>query len=302
MNKEKIIGLIAIIALYFIILFFYLKDVEKIELNANEISSLVKRFKIYNTNGSLPYVKNGRIIMECTNTSNSYQGIISLTSVKARDELILEAIFHADIKKVSNNPKNEFAIFVSDDIENWDKDEFGIVIRFVNNTALKYYIQSPLLSKFFIETEIGKIEKMNNIVLKYSNNRIKVLLNNKLVGETDFVDIKGKRFYLVVSLKNLDGSDLSENFFEIEKVGVMNIEFFKILFLILILILISLFYFTFDKIQKKILENKLKALEREKAKLENAFLRREISKDLLEKEVSKISIEIRKIKEKLGKY
>ncbi|MCS7123184.1 MAG: hypothetical protein RMJ17_01230 [Candidatus Aenigmarchaeota archaeon] len=279
---------------------------EKLELTANEIET-PRKFKMYNTNGTLPYSRNGKIIMSGTMTLNSYQGIISLVSLRAKKDLILEAVFNAKITKISDNPENEFAIFVSNDIVNWKKEEFGVVIRLINETKLKYYVQSPQLADFFVEFDGGSIKEKNYVKIKYTNSRIKVFLDGKLVRELDFVDIWNEKFYLVVSLKNLDGSDFVGNFFEIEKVILKNFEeydilrFTLVLFLIIVIVPVIVFSLFFRVIMIGILKTKLKMLERKKALLEDAYFKRRIDKELFSKEMFKVQEEIKKINDELAK-
>lgn len=213
MNNKIIFMNIMAIVLLFPILVSYNIDQSNEESIILDTKRYDPKFKWYNTNGSLPIIKDNSVIFSGSNKTNMYQDAISITSIRPGDiELFANVSFF--INSYSNNPKDEFALFATSDIVTYDKHEFGFVLPEDNN-ILYAYIQSPNINGFFIWKPILYVEEKSYLLKafydKYSND-IFFYVNNILVWHINFIELNDNMHIAIVSHKISNQSvDISNN-------------------------------------------------------------------------------------------
>jgi hypothetical protein len=191
-----------------------------------------RNFKWYNTAGPLPSFNGNHYVFTGSSASNVYQDALSLKTIEAGKTFVLSARISVYIGSQSQNDRDEFAIFVTDDTRVFTGDEFGFVIRQKSST-INGYVQSPRIPEFFKEFKLEKIpigaEKAYTLKAVYSevNNRgvIRFFINDINVFTQDFPIISGEEFYLVISSKKLSSEsvDTSSNYMKVFSACMINL-------------------------------------------------------------------------------
>jgi hypothetical protein len=172
------------------------------------------RFNWYNTNGSLPIIKDNTVTFTGSNITDMYQDAISMINIRG-NTLELYANVSFIIDEYSNNPKDEFAIFATSNIVTYDKHEFGFVLPETDN-ILYAYIQSPEIDGFFIWKPILYVSNNEEYILKAVYNKdtndILFYVNDILVWHTNFIRLDDNMHLAIVSHKISNESiDISNN-------------------------------------------------------------------------------------------
>ena len=183
--------------------------------NANTIildtSKYDPNFNWYNTNGTLPIIRNNTVIFHGSNLTNMYQDAISIISIKPSKYIELNAKVSFIINDYSNNAKDEFAIFATSDIKEYNKHEFGFVLP-ENNDILYAYVQSPEINGFFIWKPIMYIDdNLHELKAIYDNSKVRFYIDNMLVWEYKFIILKDRLHLAIVSHKLSNNIDISNN-------------------------------------------------------------------------------------------
>ncbi len=183
--------------------------------NANTIildtSKYDPNFNWYNTNGTLPIIRNNTVIFHGSNLTNMYQDAISIISIKPSKYIELNTKVSFIINDYSNNAKDEFAIFATSDIKEYNKHEFGFVLP-ENNNILYAYIQSPEINGFFIWKPIMYIDdNIHELKAIYDNSKVRFYIDNMLVWEYKFIILKDRLHLAIVSHKLSNNIDISNN-------------------------------------------------------------------------------------------
>ncbi|GIU72056.1 MAG: hypothetical protein KatS3mg003_1535 [Candidatus Nitrosocaldaceae archaeon] len=172
------------------------------------------KFNWYNTNGSLPIIKDNTVVFTGSNRTDMYQDAISIVSIRGNTfELYANVSFI--INEYSNNPKDEFAIFATSNTVTYDKHEFGFVLP-ENDNILYAYIQSPEIDGFFIWKPILYVSNNEEYILKAVYNKgtsdILFYVNDILVWHTNFIRLDDNMHLAIVSHKISNESiDISNN-------------------------------------------------------------------------------------------
>ncbi len=191
-----------------------------------------QRFNWYNTNGSLPAYMGDHYLFNGGSTSNMYQDALSLASIKVGKAFALSARLSIHIGSESTSPRDEFAIFVTDDTKVFTGDEFGFVVR--QDTASLYgYLQSPRFYEFFKEFKLADLtigrEETFNLKAVYSEldgrALIRFFVNDINVLVHDFPIVTGENLYLVISSKKLSppSIDTSRNYMKVYSTCIVNL-------------------------------------------------------------------------------
>lgn len=212
MNKMIAMNLLAI-GVLFPILSYY-------NINAYNNSIILDttrydpKFNWYNTNGSLPIIKDNTVTFTGSNRTDMYQDAISIVSIRG-NTFELHANVSFIIDEYSNNPKDEFAIFATSNTVTYDKHEFGFVLP-ENDNVLYAYIQSPEIDGFFIWKSILYVSNNEEYILKAVYNKgtndILFYVNDILVWHTNFIRLDDNMHLAIVSHKISNESiDISNN-------------------------------------------------------------------------------------------
>ncbi len=176
------------------------------------------RFNWYNTNGSLPIIDNKSVVFASSDRTNVYQDAVSILTLHVNRYIELSAKVEYNIEDYSDTDKDEFAIFTTSDINNYDQDEFGFTTS-ERNGILYAYIQSQKIDGFFIWQPLFKVEngRVYQLSAIYSNGMVRFYVDNNLVWERSFVDLSNKDMHLVLTSHKLSNADLSNNHMRIYK-------------------------------------------------------------------------------------
>jgi|GEM_PF-6514417 len=295
--------------------FFYSK--QEIKLNLNYVYD--PNFNWYNTNGSLPVVEGGSAIFYGSDKTNVYQDAVSLKGIVAKDTLVLNAVVTFNIESYSTNASDHFAIFLTNDKVNYNKEEFGFVLP-QNSNMLYAYVQSPSINKFFVWNPITEVNngEMYNLKAVYSIEDyqpfVNFYLNNKQVWKYPFTKVSNNLFYIVMTSHKLSDSSIntSRNYMKINDIYARNyVDLLKfVLNNVWILILLVVFVNSIEiinSIKRKIrlsnIEQEIERLVQTRKNLEIKYFNRTIDektfssmiKDLEEKK-AKLESEKRNLK------
>jgi hypothetical protein len=296
--------------------FFYSK--QEIKLNLNYVYD--PNFNWYNTNGSLPVVEGGSAIFYGSDKTNVYQDAVSLKGIVAKDTLVLNAVVTFNIESYSTNASDHFAIFLTNDKVNYNKEEFGFFLPEDSN-ILYAYVQSPSIHGLFVPTPITKVNNGETYNLKAvysiedSEPFVNFYLNNKQVWKYPFTKISNNLFYIVITSHKLSDPSIntSKNYMKIDNIYARNyvdlsqfiLNNFWILILGIVLVnsLGTIINYIKIKIRLSSIEKEIKELIQTRKNLETKYFNRAIDektfhsmiKDLEEKR-AKLESEKRNLK------
>ncbi len=203
------IVLINIITLVVLSPIFLYNDMDSIALDTSRYDP---KFNWYNTNGTLPIISNDGVIFHGSNLTNMYQDAISIISIKPAKYIELNARVSFIIDNYSDNPKDEFAIFTTTDIKEYNENEFGFVLPEDSN-ILYAYLQSPDIREFFIWRPVMYIDDdIHSLKAIYDNGNVRFYIDDMIVWEHKFIILKDRLHLAIVSHKlSNDNIDISNN-------------------------------------------------------------------------------------------
>ncbi|HKZ45736.1 MAG TPA: hypothetical protein VJ343_03460, partial [archaeon] len=139
LKKLAIFNSIAIlVALLVFFLYYsqvYISDKKEITLSSENVHD----FNWYNTNGSLPFLKDGSAFFYGSNMTNVYSDAVSFNYLKIKDYLVLDASIAVNIESFSNYSKEDhFAIFATNDKVKYEREEFGFMLPENDNMWYAY--------------------------------------------------------------------------------------------------------------------------------------------------------------------
>lgn len=260
-------------------------------------------FNWYNTNGSLPKLLGDYILFSGSNLTNMYMDGVS-RAIYVNDEFELKVNVSFIINQNSDDWEDQFAIFLTDNIETYRGNEVGIVVVFSTpQPLLHFYIQKD--KPFFTFKTYWKynldfgVEKNFLIEMKYYNGQVNFFMNNKFVDKKD-IDLSNRNLHLVLTSHKIKSNiDTSNNFMKVYYLSFKNYGD-KIIFKVLNLLIFS--FSSFQSIfwaryfQLRFVEKKLK----EKIKYyETLLLRRQINKETFDREVVSLKEKLKVIESKI---
>lgn len=191
-----------------------------------------QNFKWYNTNGSLPKYMGDHYLFTGSNNTNMYQDAISIRSIKVGKAYALSTRVAINLQTLHDDDRDEFAIFVTDDIKVFTGDEFGFVFR-IKSATLYGYIQSPRIPEFFLIFKISDVsigqEKVYNLKAIYTelNGKaiVRFFVNDINIHTHDFPITSNEELYLVISSKKLSplSIDTSNNYMRVYSACIVNL-------------------------------------------------------------------------------
>ena len=177
---------------------------------------------IYGINGSAPLL-NDTVATFHSNVVCS--DIVSFGSVNASSTgVMIRASISAEIRNLSPNGDDQFAVFAVDDVANYKGDEFGFVLP-ETGTTWYAYVQSPQLGGFYYWKSILTLKSdasFHSFVATYSTagslETVNFFVDGKLVWVAPYPEVSNQGFHLAMVSHKISAEtvNLSQNTMQVK--------------------------------------------------------------------------------------
>jgi hypothetical protein len=167
-----------------------------------------------------------------------YQDIVSISTIKAQNHLVLQAQITTNIGSHSNTAEDQFSIFAADDITRFKGNEFGFVLP-ETGSCWYAYVQSPQIKGFFVWSPILNIEpnttELHDFKAIYSDKGIFsdvcFFVDGELKWSSVYPTVSGD-FHLVLTAHKVSPQtvDISLNQMQVKKPILSNLDLGDVLY------------------------------------------------------------------------